>query len=75
LYAYQDAALKKSYDAALKSVATLDASSLSALPGINAYEYVFRRYQDARYPAVINKLKPSFNLAIGEHLPSLPASE
>jgi len=73
LYGYQDAALKKSYDAALKSVGTLDASSVRSLPGINAYEYVFRHYQDARYPAVINQLKPSFTLAIGEHLPSLPA--
>jgi hypothetical protein len=75
LYGYQNAALKKSYDAALKPVAGLDAATLHALPGIDAYQYVFRHYQDQRYLSVIHQLTPAFTLAIGEHLPSLPAPE
>lgn len=74
LYAYQDAAMKKSFDAALESVGKGEVSKLLALPGIGAYEYVFRRYQEPRYLQVIGKLKPGFTLAIGEHLPSLPAA-
>jgi hypothetical protein len=75
LYNYRDAALKKSFDAGLKSVANLDASALRSIPGIDAYRYAFRRYPDQRYPSVIGKLTPSFTLAIGEHLPSPPASQ
>jgi hypothetical protein len=75
LYSYQNAALKKSYDAALKSLANYDASKLRALPGIDAYQYVFRSYQDPSYLPIISQLRPSFTLAIGEHLPSLPAPE
>jgi hypothetical protein len=40
------------------------------MPGINAYEYAFRRYQDASYLPLIEKLKPTLVLAVGE-LPSL----
>jgi hypothetical protein len=72
LYSYHDAAMKRSYDAALKSVGSVDAS---ALPGIDTYQYAFRRYQDERYLSVIRQLTPSFTLAIGERLPSLPAPE
>ncbi len=75
LYSYQDAAMKRSYDAALKPVGPLDASTLRSLPGIDTYQYAFRRYQDQRYLSVIHQLTPTFTLAIGEHLPSLPAPE
>ena len=74
LYGYQDTALKKSYDAALESAGNGEASKLLALPGIDAYQYVFRRYQEPRYLPVVGKLKPGFTLAISEHLPSLPAA-
>jgi hypothetical protein len=74
LYSYQDTAIKKSYDAALESAGNGDVSKLLALPGIDAYQYVFRRYQEPQYLPLIGKLKPSFTLAISEHLPSLPAA-
>jgi len=74
LYGYQDKAMKKSYDAALESAGNGEVSNLLALPGIDAYQYVFRRYQEPRYLPVVAKLKPGFTLAIGEHLPSLPAA-
>ena len=73
LFGYQEAALKKSYDAALESAGIDEITKLPALPGIDAYQYVFRRYQEPRYLPVITKLKSGFSLAIGEHLPSLPA--
>jgi len=73
LYAYHDAVLKKSYDAALPSIGKLDASALLSLPGVDVFPYAYRRYQDERYLSVIRRLKPSFTLAIGEHLP-LPAA-
>jgi hypothetical protein len=76
LYGYQDMALKKPFDAGLplilpSSMAPGDAdyTSLLGKPGVNAYEYAFRRYQDARYLPLINKLKPALMLAVGE-LPS-----
>jgi len=72
LYAYQDMALKKSYDAALGPVG--NGEMLPALPGIDAYHYVFRRYQEPRYLPIVGRLKPGFTLAISEHLPSLPAA-
>ncbi len=74
LYSNHDAAMKRSYDAALKPVGALDASALGSLPGITTYQYAFRRYQDERYLSVIRQLTPSFTLAIGERLPSLPTS-
>ena len=74
LYGYQDAALKKSYDAALESAGNGEVSKLLALPGSEAYQYVFRRYQEQRYLPVVAKLKPGFTLAISERLPSLPAA-
>jgi hypothetical protein len=74
LYGYQDAAMKKSYDAALESVGNGEVSKLLALPGSDSYQYVFRRYQEPRYLPVVSNLKPGFTLAIGEHLPSLPAA-
>jgi hypothetical protein len=74
LYGYQDAAMKKSYDAALESAGNGEVSKLLALPGIDAYQYVFRRYQEPRYLPVVGKLKPGFTLAISEHLPSLPTA-
>jgi hypothetical protein len=73
LYGYQAAALKKSYDAALESAGNGNVSKLLALPGIDAYPYVFRRYQDPRYLPIVNKLNSGFTLAISEHLPTLPA--
>jgi hypothetical protein len=66
--------MKKSYDAALELAGNGEVSKLLSLPGIDAYEYVFRRYQDPRYPPIISQLKPGFTLAIGEHLPSVPTS-
>jgi hypothetical protein len=74
LYGYQGAAMKKSYDAALESAGNGEVSKLLALPGIDAYPYVFRRYKEPRYLRVIGELKPGFTLAISEHLPSLPAA-
>ncbi len=72
LYGYQDTALKKSYDAALESARNDEISKLLALPGIDAFQYVFRRYEEPRYLPVVGKLKAGFALAISEHLPSLP---
>lgn len=74
LYAYQEAVLKKSFDAALKSVGGQDTSKLLSIPGVEAYPYAYRRYQDERYLSVIHQLTPGFTLAIGEHLPSPPVS-
>jgi hypothetical protein len=74
LYAYQNMAMKKSYDAALESAGNGEVSRLLALPGIDSYQYVFRRYQEPRYLPVVARLKPGFRLAISEHLPSLPAA-
>jgi hypothetical protein len=70
LYGYQDSALKKSYDAALGSAG--NGTELATVPGADAYEYIYRRYQDPHYLPVIEKLKPEFTLLIGEQLPSLP---
>ena len=69
LYDYQNAALKKPYDAALGKGAV---PMLLALPGIDTYQYAFRRYQDSRYLPIVSQLKPGFALAIGERLPSPP---
>jgi len=74
LYGYQDTALKKSYDAALEWAGNGEVSKLLALPGIDAYQYVFRRCQDPRYLPAVGQLKPGFRLAIGEHLPTLPSA-
>jgi hypothetical protein len=74
LYDYQDKAMKKSYDAALESAGKSEVPKLLALPGIDAYQYVLRRYREPRYLPVVSKLKPGFALAISEHLPSLPAA-
>ena len=74
LYDYQDTALKKSYDAALESAGNGEVSKLLTLPGSDAYQYAFRRYQDPRYLPLVSKLKPGFTLAISEHLPSLPTT-
>jgi hypothetical protein len=74
LYDYQDRALKKPFDAALTAVGSEDAAALRALPGIDAFAYAYRHYGDARYPSVIEKLEPGFELAIGEHLPTPPTA-
>jgi hypothetical protein len=74
LYGYQDRAIKKSYDAALESAGNGGVSKLLSLPGIDAYQYVFRRYGEPRFLPVVGQLKPGFTLAISEHLPSLPAA-
>lgn len=74
MYGYQDRAMKKSYDAAVESAGNGEVSKLLALPGVESFEYAFRRYQEPRYLPVLDKLKPGFNLAISENLPSLPAA-
>jgi hypothetical protein len=74
LYDYQDKTMKKSYDAVLESAGHGEVPELLALPGIDACQYAFRRYQDPRYLPVVSRLKPGFPLAIGEYLPSLPAA-
>jgi hypothetical protein len=74
LYSCQDKALKKPYDAALAWGGNGDVSKLVALPGADAYAYVFRRYEDPRYLSIVRALRPGFALAIGEHLPSLPVA-
>jgi uncharacterized protein len=75
LYGYQDSAMKKSYDAAVELAGKGGVSKLLALPGIDAYQYAYRRYQEPRYLTVVGKLTPGFTLAIGEHLPTMPAAE
>jgi hypothetical protein len=72
LYSYHGAVLKKSFDAGLGSLTSMDSTGLQAIPGISSYRYAYRRYQDARYAAIIGKLMPSFSLAIGERLPTPP---
>lgn len=74
LYSYQNAALKKSYDAALQWDRNSKASRLLALPGIDSYQYVYRHYQDPSYMPIVGRLKPGFTFAISEHLPSLPVA-
>jgi hypothetical protein len=74
LYDYQDGALKKSYDAALGSIKNGDVSQLVQLPGVDSYQYVFRRYHDPRYLPIVSKLNSEFSLAISERLPCLPAA-
>jgi hypothetical protein len=76
LYGYQNQALKKPFDAGLSLLlpdstapSHADYAQLLGAPGINAYEYAFRRYQDARYLPLISRLKPALVLAVGE-LPS-----
>lgn len=63
LYGYKDNAMKKSFDAGLKS------PNLLSLAGIDAYRYAFRRYRDPRYRAVVDKIKPGFEVEIGERMP------
>jgi len=77
LYDYQNMAMKKPFDAGislilLSSTAPGDTgyAKLLDIPGINAYEYACRRYQDARYLSLIDRLKPTLVMAVGE-LPSL----
>jgi hypothetical protein len=74
LYSNHGAVLKRAFDAGLGSLTSMDSTGLQAIPGISSYRYAYRRYQDARYAAVIGKLTPSFSLAIGERLPTLPDS-
>ncbi len=74
LYDYENTAMKKSYDAALQSAGNDEIPKLLSLPGIDAYQYAFRRYREPRYLPVVGKLKPGFTLALSEHLPSLPAA-
>jgi hypothetical protein len=74
LYDYHDAAMKKSYDAALGAAGNSELSKLLALPGIEACQYAFLRYQEPRFLPVVGKLRPGLKLAIGEHLPALPAA-
>jgi hypothetical protein len=74
LYSDQHMAMKKSYDAALAWSGHGEVSRLLALPGIDAFGYAFRRYQDSRYLPIVGMLKPGFTLAISEHLPSPPES-
>jgi hypothetical protein len=74
LYSNHGAVLKRAFDAGLGSLASMDSTGLQAIPGISSYRYAYRRYQDARYTAVIGKLTPSFSLAIGERLPTPPGS-
>jgi len=72
LYSYHGAVLKRAFDAGVGSLTSMDSTGLQAIPGISSYRYAYRRYQDARYAAVIGKLTPSFSLAIGERLPTPP---
>jgi hypothetical protein len=75
LYGYHDAVLKRAFDAGLEPLGSMDAASLQAIPGIDAYRYAYRRYKDTRYMSLISKLTPSFTLAIGEHLPTPPPAD
>jgi len=69
LYAYQDKALRKAFDAA---IAGTPMTTLVGLAGVDAFQYAHRRYQDQSFQRVARELKPGFTLAIGEHLPPLP---
>lgn len=75
LYSYKDAAIEKSYNAALKPLEAYKGADLRSIPGIDAYQYVFSRYRNRQYLKIIGQLEPDFSLAIGEHLPSLPTPE
>ncbi|MFO1478385.1 MAG: hypothetical protein U1F98_17265 [Verrucomicrobiota bacterium] len=68
LYAHQDRALKKSYDASVAAV-NGDVSKLLPLPGVDAFPYAFLRYQESKYLPVVSRLKPGFTFAISERLP------
>ncbi len=77
LYSYQNRAMKRPFDAGLSLILPSAAgpsdgeyAKLPGMPGVIAYEYAFRRYQDTRYLPLINQLKPALVLAVGE-LPSL----
>jgi hypothetical protein len=79
LYSHQDMALKKPFDAGLPLILPTSSTApandseygkLLGMPGINAYEYAFRRFHDARYLPLIEKLRPTLVLSVGE-LPSL----
>jgi hypothetical protein len=74
LYSYHGAVLKHAFDAGVGPLTGMDAAALQSVPGVSAYRYAFRRYQDARYAALIARLTPSFSLAIGERLPTPPDS-
>jgi len=74
LYSYQDRALKQPFDAVLAGAVDGQLAKLVGLPGISSCQYAFRRYQDARWLPLVRELKPNLVLAIGEHLPSLPAA-
>ncbi len=68
LYSYQDSAIRNAYTAALHDHKN-DLSVLLALPGVDGFQYAFHRYGDQVFLPVVNRLQPTFNLAIGEHLP------
>ena len=73
LYSYQNTALKRPFDAGIPPTSTssdAEMGKLAGVSGLNAYEYAFRRYQDAHYLPLIKKLKPTLVLEVGE-LPSL----
>ena len=73
LYSYQNMALKRPFDAGFPPTSTssdAELGKLAGVSGLNAYEYAFRRYQDAHYLPLIKKLKPTLVLEVGE-LPSL----
>lgn len=73
LYSYQNMALKRAFDAGIPPTSTPNDAEIGKLAGmssLNAYEYAFRRYQDAHYLRLIKKLKPTLVLEVGE-LPSL----
>jgi hypothetical protein len=74
LYSYQDRALKQPFDAVVAGIADGQVAKLLSLPGVSSCQYAFRRYQDARYLPLVRELKPDLVLAIGEHLPTLPAA-
>jgi len=79
LYAHQNGALKKPFDAALPPIPASSSSpvstdselgKLASMSGVHAYEYAFRRYRDPHYLPLIQKLEPALVLEVGE-LPSL----
>jgi hypothetical protein len=73
LYSYQNMALKRPFDAGFSPTSTssdVEMAKLAGMSGLNAYEYAFRRYQDAHYLPLIKRLKPTLVLEVGE-LPSL----
>ena len=71
LYSYNDSAIMNTYNTALDSYRS-DISVLLALPGVDGFQYAFRRYREQKYLQVVSRLQPEFRVSISEYLPPPP---